>query len=1149
MSADPLRAGISGASVASKEVRAGEMNEPRLVTPNAGPGAGTGGTSFFNIDKDPLWYKKAIIYQLHARSFCDSNADGVGDFAGVAQKLDYIADLGVTAIWTMPFYPSPLRDDRYDIADYYSVNPIYGTIDDFKAFLDGAHARGLRVITELVINHTSDQHSWFQRARRSPKGSILRDYYVWSDDPQKYKEVRIIFKDFEPSNWTWDSLADSYYWHRFFFHQPDLNFDNPEVHREIIEIVDFWMGMGVDGMRLDAIPYLYEREGTSGESLPETHAFLKKLRAHVDAKYGDRIFLAEANQWPEDAVAFFGEGKGDECHMAFHFPVMPRLFMSLRMEDRFPIIDILAQTPPIPETSQWAIFLRNHDELTLEMVTDEERDYMYRMYAEEARARINLGIRRRLAPLLGNDRRKVELLNMLLLSLPGTPVLYYGDEIGMGDNMFLGDRNGVRTPMQWSSDKNAGFSRASPQALVFPVIVDPEYHYESCNVEAQQQNPNSLLWWNKRVLALRKRWAAFTEGGLEFLHPNNRKVLVFLRQTESETIMVVANLSRFAQALELNLGRFKDCIPVELFGRAKFPEITEAAYLMTLSPYACFWFVLMPKAPERIINLSELPRITIRQEWTEVLGDRWRKEVERRLPAFLHQQSWFVGRGRTISTARILDSIAISPETIFCVVNVDYNETDAEDYLVPFSYAGAVDAGLIRENFPHLAFAHIETVRESGLGLIFDGSGHPEFWRRIVEMATGGTALKVTGRELAGVLQNRLAAEGGGELNLSNIRANQFNNSSAAIGIYFAKLIRRIEPVTHPEVELTAALTRAGFPHVPKLVGNLDFRGLDKQRYTVAVVSERVSNTRTGWEMTLDSLGRFFERIIAHGGSPPGTDLDFMELSRRDLTPEASVVLGTYVETIRLLGQRTAELHIILAGLVETSELAPEMFVPFSQRSLYQSLRNLSLRAVEQLQGRLRKLPPEIVPLAERVIAAQSAIVNLFKGIYSEPFDSLRIRIHGNLHLGQVLHTGKDFVFIDFEGEPHRPYGERRLRRSSLRDVAGVLRSIHFASHVAFQAEAQKRTLTPEHFEGLKAWSRFWRDSMAALFFGAYRRAAAGTQLLPKTEAGVRALLQSLLLENAFTELTVALNEGNGDEMLALEGIIEVLERTERHAG
>ncbi|HTG43937.1 MAG TPA: maltose alpha-D-glucosyltransferase, partial [Verrucomicrobiae bacterium] len=819
-------------------------------------------------EKDPFWYKKAIIYELHVRSFNDSNADGIGDFPGLTKRLDYLQDLGITAIWLLPFYPSPLRDDGYDIADYYSINPMYGTLDDFKTFLIEAHARNLRVITELVINHTSDQHPWFQRARRSPTGSNLRDYYVWSDDPQKYKEVRIIFKDFEPSNWTWDSVADAYYWHRFFNHQPDLNFDNPTVHDEITRILDFWLDLGVDGMRLDAVPYLYEREGTSGESLPETHEFLKKVRRHVDEKYGDRIFLAEANQWPEDAVAFFGEGKGDECHMAFHFPVMPRLFMSLRMEDRFPIIDILNQTPPIPETSQWAIFLRNHDELTLEMVTDEERDYMYRMYAAETRARINLGIRRRLAPLLGNDRRKIELLNMLLLALPGTPVLYYGDEIGMGDNMFLGDRNGVRTPMHWSSDKNAGFSRATPQALVFPVIVDPEYHYESSNVEAQERNPNSLLWWNKRVLALRKRWTPFTNGTLEFLHPHNRKVLAFIRQTPQETILVVANLSRFAQAVELNLGRFKDCVPIELFGQAQFPEITESPYLLTLTPYASFWFNLAPKSPQKIVNLADVPLLQIRSDWTEALSNRWHAELERRLPVFLRQQAWFIGRGRTISNARVRDWMQISPETVLCVVNVDYNETDAEDYFLPLSYAAAAGAPAVREGFPHLAFAHVEDPRESGLGLLFDSTADAAFWSKLTEILLGNSTLRSKGREFAPLLQRAVPAAGSAEHELGNIRANQYNNSSAAAGAYFAKLIRRIEPGIHPEIEMNLALSTSGYPNVPAFAGSLSFRSNDAQSYTCGILTERISNARPAWDIALDSLSRFFERVIARPGAP-----------------------------------------------------------------------------------------------------------------------------------------------------------------------------------------------------------------------------------------------------------------------------------------
>src|SRR3954466_8267056 len=548
--------------------------------------------SSVSVGSDPQWYKDAIIYEVHIRSFFDSNADGVGDFSGLTAKLDYLADLGVTAVWLLPFYPSPGKDDGYDTADYTDVKDEYGTLRDVKVFIRGAHARGLRVITELVCNHTSDQHPWFQRARRAPAGSTHRDYYVWTDDPEKYRDARIIFKDFERSNWTWDPVANAYYWHRFYHHQPDLNFDSPRVRAEIMKAFDFWLDLGVDGLRLDAIPYLYEREGTNGENLPETHEFLRQLRTHLDTKYSDRMLLAEANQWPEEAVTYFGQGQGDECHMAFHFPLMPRIFMSVRMEDRVPIVDILEQTPPIPETSQWALFLRNHDELTLEMVTDEERDYMYRVYASQTKARINLGIRRRLAPLLGNDRKRIELLKMLLLSFPGAPVLYYGDEIGMGDNVFLGDRNGVRTPMQWSSDKNAGSSRASPQALYLPIILDPEYHYEAVNIEAQQGNPNSLWWWMKRVLTLRQRHRAFGRGTIQFLQPENRKILAFVRRHEQETILVVANLSRFPQPALLYLSEFKQTMPVELFGRTEFPVVTDKPYFLTLSPHAAFWFTL-----------------------------------------------------------------------------------------------------------------------------------------------------------------------------------------------------------------------------------------------------------------------------------------------------------------------------------------------------------------------------------------------------------------------------------------------------------------------------------------------------------------------------------------------------------------------------
>ena len=540
---------------------------------------------------DPLWYKDAIIYQTHVKSFKDSNADGYGDFRGLIEGLDYIQQLGATCVWLLPFYPSPLRDDGYDISSYESINPTYGTIEDFQSFLDAAHERGLKVITELVINHTSDQHPWFQRARRAPKDSKERAWYVWSDDPNKYAGTRIIFTDTETSNWTWDPVAQQFFWHRFFSHQPDLNFDNPEVTEAVKNVMRFWLKMGVDGLRLDAIPYLIERDGTNCENLPETHELLKDLRHALDAEFQNRIFLAEANQWPPDVRPYFGDS--DECHMAFHFPVMPRMYMALRKEDRTPIVEIMRQTPEIPNDCQWAIFLRNHDELTLEMVTDEERDYMYKEYARDLRHRINVGIRRRLAPLMDNGRRQIEIMNALLMSLPGTPIIYYGDEIGMGDNVYLGDRNGVRTPMQWSTDRNAGFSAADNAALYSPVIVDPPYGFQGINVTAQERTSTSLLRWMRRLIAVRREFKAFGRGTWEPLHPDNRRVLVFLRRYKDELILCVNNLSRFAQYVELDLREFQGMVPVELYSKNNFPPIGELPYLLTMGPHNFLWFRLM----------------------------------------------------------------------------------------------------------------------------------------------------------------------------------------------------------------------------------------------------------------------------------------------------------------------------------------------------------------------------------------------------------------------------------------------------------------------------------------------------------------------------------------------------------------------------
>src|ERR1051325_6627532 len=640
---------------------------------------------------DDLWYKDGIIYQTHVRAFFDSNDDGIGDFQGLTRKLDYLQDLGVNILWLLPFYPSPLRDDGYDIAHYTTVNPSYGTLSDFKSFLKEAHRRGIRVVTELVINHTSDQHPWFQKSRRAKPGSPWRDYYVWSDTPERYKDARIIFKDFETSNWSWDPVAKAYYWHRFYSHQPDLNFENPAVHEALFKAFDFWMDMGVDAFRLDAIPYLFEREGTTCENLPETHVYLKKLRAHLDAKYQGRMLLAEANQWPEDSLPYFGDG--DECHMAFNFPVMPRMYMALAQEDRFPIIDIMQQTPPIPDPCQWAMFLRNHDELTLEMVTDEDRDYMWRTYAKDRQARINLGIRRRLAPLLQNHRGRIHLMNGLLFSLPGTPIIYYGDEIGMGDNIWLGDRNGVRTPMQWSADRNAGFPRANPQQLFLPVIIDPEYHYEQVNVEAQQNSPYSLLWWMKRLIAQRKRFRAFGRGTMEFLFPENRKILAFVRKYEEETILVVANLSRNVQTFELDLSAYRGYVPVELSGGTRFPEVGERRYFLNLGPFAFYWFTLERVATTAEISGEELPLIGAKS-LEEVLADRNRDTLARAILRYVQGRHWFAAKARTVSGIRVREHVALPNKAgALALIEVEYTDGEPDLYQLPLGVTQARRAG------------------------------------------------------------------------------------------------------------------------------------------------------------------------------------------------------------------------------------------------------------------------------------------------------------------------------------------------------------------------------------------------------------------------------------------------------------------------
>ena len=1112
------------------------------------------------LDDDPLWYKDALVYELSVRAFMDSDADGSGDFRGLLEKLPYLQDLGVNAIWLLPFYPSPMRDDGYDIADYNNVNPMYGTLGDANQVIREAHRRGIRVINELVANHTSDQHPWFQRARRAKPGSPPRDFYVWSETNQKYQDVRIIFKDFETSNWTWDHVANAYYWHRFYSSQPDLNYDNPKVHEAIFKALDFWMDMGIDGVRLDAVPYLYEREGTNGENLPETHAFLKDLRKHVDANYRNRMLLSEANQWPEDAVAYFGSG--DECHMSFHFPLMPRLFMAIRMEDRFPIIDILAQTPAIPEGAQWALFLRNHDELTLEMVTDEERDYMYRAYTQDRLARLNLGIRRRLAPLLGNDRRRIELMNGLLFSLPGTPVLYYGDEIGMGDNIFLGDRNGVRTPMQWSADRNAGFSRANRQRLYLPVITDPEYHYETVNVEAQQGNPHSMYSWTKRLIALRKRHRAFGRGTLDLLRPDNRKILAYVRRYESEQILCVANLSRFLQAVELDLSAWKGLVPVELFSSNEMPVIGDNPYFLTLGPHAFYWFSMQPRAVPTIQSdgtqaAATLPEVRTVGGWEAALVGRSKERLESVLLGYIPQRRWFAGKARRMKTATVSDVVTIpggEGSSYLTAVTVGYAEGDPDTYMVPIAYANAAEAPHILERWPQSAIAWVRNQGGSGpsgqlstggeqeaRGLLYDALATPNFAEAVLgaiarrRRATGGsgTLIGSTTRAFA-----RLRGPETVRLEAQLSIAEQSNNSVIFGERLMLKVFRRLEEGVNPELEVGRFLTeKTDFNHIAPLAGSLEYRRGKGEPVSIAILQGYVPNQGDAWQYTLNTISHFFTSPDLAGVTPPQLPRSILEASRLEPAEIAVKAIGGYLDSARLLGRRTAELHAALSSDPEDAAFAPERISPLDQRSIYQSISGLSVRAIDLLRTQLRRIPADARDDASKVLELESRIGHILKSFLSRRLNATRIRIHGDYHLGQVLYTGHDFVIIDFEGEPTRTLYERRLKRLAMRDVAGMLRSFSYAS----QAALRSQQVTPERLVELQGWARFWVDSVSAVFLKSYLATAGNKSWVPQNQEDLELQLTTMLLEKALYELRYELNLRPDWVRIPLRGILDLV--------
>ncbi len=1073
---------------------------------------------------DPQWYKDAVIYEVHVKAFMDGNGDGIGDFAGLAGRLDYLAGLGVDTLWLLPFYPSPLRDDGYDIADYYGIHPDYGTLRDFKEFLRQAHDRGLRVITELVVNHTSSAHPWFQRSRAAGPGSPWRDYYVWSDTPEKYRQARIIFKDFEHSNWTYDHVAGAYYWHRFYSHQPDLNYDNPRVRREITRVMDFWLSLGVDGLRLDAVPYLYERRGTNCENLPETHAFLKKLRAHVDGRFKNRLFLAEANQWPEDAVAYFGDG--DECHMAYHFPIMPRIFMALMMEDRFPVTDIMEQTPAIPPACQWAMFLRNHDELTLEMVSDEERDYMYRVYAKDRKARINLGIRRRLAPLMQGSRRRMELINFILFSFPGTPIIYYGDEIGMGDNFHLGDRDGVRTPMQWSPDRNAGFSRANPQNLYLPVVIDPQYHYEAVNVENQEANLSSFLWWMRRVIALRRRLPALGRGDMAFVSQDNPKVLAFTRGHDGEVILVVVNLSRFSQVARMDLAAHAGAVPVDVASGTRFPAVTDAPYVLPLGQHDYYWFRLTRDDEVRPAAFQDVPRLILAQELRSRLAHEARRRIAGELLPVHARRVGFAGAPLPGALrTNILDAAPVGPRGVTAwLLLVECYFSSGEAKLYPFLLAlvsgEAAEAALGGD-----AAALVGRVTHCGReGLLVDGfslAALRDWWPRAMARDTrvrgedGTLAIKA----LPG-FPGEACAEGTPHES-AMFKDGQSNVIMTYDGRLFFKFYAGLDAGPHPEAELLAHLRGpAGFPHVPRLDGLVEYRPKGRgEAVVVATAQEYVAGGRDAWGYTVEHLERYFEQRQALPGEA-GEEGE--GAARRGMAQSlAGMADEFYLEMARLLGRRTAQMHLALAR--GGGSFAPEPFTRLYQRSVYQAIRNGVRRATALLARRLHGLADEALRAeAADIVAAETRSLDALAGLLGDPVGVVRIRVHGDYRLEQLLFTGKDFVIVDFEGDPRRPLGERRLLRCALRDVAGMFYSFYAAGEEGVRRHAAAH---PEEARRLDGWAWTWAEAASRAFFGAYAAAMGDSSALPPRRDRLL-LLKCFLLERAYDALATALEAG-----------------------
>ena len=1093
------------------------------------------------VSTDAAWYKDAIIYELHVRSFFDSNDDGIGDFRGLIQKLDYIQDLGVNTIWLLPFYPSPLKDDGYDIANYRDINPSYGTLKDFKVLLREAHARGLRVFTELVVNHTSDQHPWFQAARTAPKGSPKRNYYVWSDTGQEYAGTRIIFTDTETSNWTWDPVAKQYFWHRFFGHQPDLNYDNPKVLKSVLDVMNFWLEMGVDGLRLDAVPYLIEREGTNCENLPETHQVLKQLRRALNERYPDRALLAEANQWPADVRPYFGDG--DECHMAYHFPLMPRIFMAVRQEDALPIVEIMRQTPEIPPACQWALFLRNHDELTLEMVTDEERDYMYNAYAADPQMRLNVGIRRRLAPLMEHSRPLIELLNSLLLSMPGSPIIYYGDEIGMGDNVYLGDRNGVRTPMQWTGDRNAGFSRADPARLFAPPVMDPVYGYQAINVEAQERSPASLLNWMRRMLTLRRQHPTLGRGTFEPIATDNRRVLAFLREDATQQILVVANMARTVQPVHLDLHRFQGRHPVELIGNTELPPVNADPYFLTLAPHGFFWFQLSQVAKPIVMQRPRLqgrdepvPKLLVSAVWQNLLDSATRTIIERdALMPFLLRQRWYASKARQATSARFVDWTLLDaePPIFLCIIEVEFEGGGADRYVLVLSAVSGDTAQQVLQQRQSTVLARLSGAKT---GVLYDGMTDPAVATRLFWiLRRGGTiSLRSSSIKIDFAEPNSVTGDDDATLRVQIPLVEQSNSSVLVGDKYMMKVFRRLALGENPDIEVGRALgARASEARVPALLASAEYQAEGSAPASLAMVQQQVPSRGSSWQRALDQVRAFCDRaMVAHRA----------RASRGEAQPSAEAIedtMGSYRAAIELLGKRTADLHRTMAALTQEG-FGIHTYAREDLERLVRDLKGHAARALDVARERRSTLNADAVQRLDLLLSRSDTINEAIERVLTADDLGKRIRTHSDFHLGQVLETEGDVFFIDFEGEPARPIAERRIPQSPMRDVAGMIRSLGYAAHAGLKTYLETH---PDCGDVLRPWVAGWELHAAAIYLNAYLKSISDSGLLPAGTSR-ELLLRALLLDKAFYELSYELNNRPDWADIPIEGLLRLLEPT-----